>query len=62
MATKTKPKVPRSFAVDEDVWNRAKERAEREGITISRVLSLLVQGYADGQVPTPRQVTTFDKP
>ena len=61
MATKTKPKVPRSFAVDEDVWKRAKARAEREGITISRVMSLLVQGYADGQVPTPRTVTTFDE-
>lgn len=59
MATKTKPKVPRSFAVDEAVWVKAKARAEKEGMSISRLLNLLVQGYAEGQVPTPRTVTTY---
>lgn len=43
----------RSIRVDADTWELAKDRAEREGMTISRVLYLLTEGYARGEISAP---------
>lgn len=44
----------RSVRIDDETWNMAKQRAEAEGVTISRVLSLLTEGYARGKVQLPK--------
>lgn len=44
----------RSVRIDDELWNRAKDRAGKEGVTISRATYLLVEGYALGLVNLPR--------
>lgn len=51
----------RSVRIDDMTWDKAKTRAESEGVTISRVLSLLVEGYARGMVDLPRVQMVYPK-
>lgn len=45
----------RSVRVRKGVWTKAQRRAHREGLSVSRVVGLLAEGYADGQItPTTR--------
>lgn len=48
--------VPRSVRVSRRRWDKAKERAEGEGVTISRVAQELIEGYAEGMIDRPRMV------
>jgi len=43
----------RSVRVSNLSWSGAQKRATAEGRTMSAVVSLLVQGYAEGQVNLP---------
>lgn len=52
----------RSIRIDTEVWDRAKRRARSEGVTISRVLSLLTEGYAKGMINLPRIQIVYDNP
>ena len=49
----------RSVRVADDTWAAAKTRAAGEGVTISHVLSLLVEGYAKGEVDVPTVAMDF---
>lgn len=55
------PKVPRSFRLEEPVWTAARARAKREGTTLNRVVSDLVEGYARGiyELPEHRLLRKF---
>ena len=51
----------RSFRVRPGAWEKAKERAEAVGVTMSHVVGELVEGYAAGyyNLPTQRIVREF---
>lgn len=46
----------RSIRISDVRWHKAKERAEREGATISRVAQELIEGYAEGHLHRPQMV------
>jgi|NGEPerStandDraft_6_1074524.scaffolds.fasta_scaffold169658_2 antitoxin component of RelBE/YafQ-DinJ toxin-antitoxin module len=52
----------RSVRISDGVWAKAKARSEREGVTVSRVASLLIEGYADGALNLPVTVLIYDNP
>lgn len=39
----------RTVRIDDDVWARARARAEKEGISVSFVVSAILGEYADGK-------------
>jgi hypothetical protein len=43
----------RSVRISDEVWEKAKRRAAYEGVTVSHVMALLCQGYAEGRVNMP---------
>jgi hypothetical protein len=45
--------------VADDTWLAAKTRAASEGVTISHVLSLLIEGYAKGEIDVPAVAMDF---
>jgi hypothetical protein len=47
-----------SIRCPDDVWEKARRRAEMEGRTISHAAALLIQGYAEGRVDLPKTVFT----
>lgn len=51
----------RSVRIDDQTWEMAKRRAEAEGVTISRVLTLLTEGYAQGKVALPQVKVIYGK-
>jgi hypothetical protein len=53
----------RSVRISDGVWGaKAKAWSEREGVTVSRVASLLIEGYADGALNLPVTVLIYDNP
>lgn len=48
-----------SIRVKNGVWIKARKRAKKEGIAVSRVAGLLIEGYALGQI-SPRVELTFE--
>lgn len=66
MASKTtkaaRVKVPtsvRSVRVGDDVWQAARARASREGVTVNFVLGQILEGYAGGHLDLPTVTKTF---
>jgi len=51
----------RSIRIGDDTWLRAKKRAEAEGLTISRAMSMIVEGYAHGKIDLPRVQMVYPK-
>lgn len=51
----------RSFVVDEEMWEAAKIKAEKDGLKISEVLRMLVDGYRRGhyELPTVKTTVTY---
>lgn len=49
----------RSVRVPAEVWQAAKARATAEGVTVSYVLRLLVDGYSKGLLDLPTITTTY---
>ncbi len=43
-----------TFRIDDLTWNKARLRATREGLSISRVIATLLDGYAHGHIDMPR--------
>jgi hypothetical protein len=52
----------RSVRIADEVWERARRRASLEGVTISHVLSLMVEGYASGLLDMPRTQVVYAPP
>lgn len=55
MSEEDKPRS-RSIRISDVRWYKAKRRAEREGVTISRVAQELIEGYAEGDLDRPQMV------
>lgn len=54
----------RSVRVADELWAQAKARAKQDGVTISYVVQMLVNGYALGEFDLPeiKVVTVYGKP
>lgn len=60
MATTPKSKlVIRSFRVEDTIWERLRERAERDGVPMSYVLTVLADGYGRELIDLPRTQLVF---
>ena len=59
MADQSKYPKSRSFRVDDDVWDKARERAESEGTDMSKVLLAFTASYAAGIIDAPQAVTQY---
>jgi hypothetical protein len=44
----------RSVRISDEAWAAARNRANREGVTISHVLSTIIDGYGSGQLDLPK--------
>lgn len=53
---------PRSVRVSDELWERARRRAIFEGVNISQVVALLVEGYGNGQLDLPEVRKVYGKP
>jgi len=49
----------RSVRISDEVWARARNRAAREGVTISHVLLSIVEGYGAGAVDLPKVSVSY---
>lgn len=52
----------RSLRCSDEVWDAARRRAAYEGVTISHVLNLMVEGYAQGLLDMPRVRVMYQPP
>lgn len=53
------PKGSHSVRVHDDVWAKARRRAELEGTTINGVVELIIEGYSQGLVNLPKITKTY---
>lgn len=60
MASKQKNSPTRSIRIDEETWGAAKRRAESEGVSVSRALYLLTEGYSRGMINLPKVRLVYD--
>lgn len=59
--TKTMKPV-RTTRIPDDVWDVARARAEKDGVSMSQMMQRLVEGYARGKIALPRVELVYDKP
>lgn len=52
---------PRSFRVGDEVFDRAKLRAEHEGITMSIAVKTFLEAYGKGMMNLPKRVLRYDR-
>ena len=43
-----------SVRTPNDIWDKAKRRAQHEGVTMNYVLASILEGYANGLMDLPR--------
>jgi len=44
---------PRFIRINDDLWEKAQRKAERQGTNVSTVVRGLLIGYVDDEQPTP---------
>ena len=57
-----KTMLPRSFRIEQGIWDKARARAESEGVSVSAVIADLVEGYSRGVYDLPRTKITKQFP
>lgn len=50
-----------SFRCNGDVWTMSRERAEKEGVTVSHVINEFLEGYALGKINLPTVIKSYDQ-
>lgn len=50
----------RSVRVSDEVWEAARERATSEGVTLTRVIVSILEGYGQGKVNLPTVHVDYD--
>jgi hypothetical protein len=53
------PKQSHSVRVHDDVWAKAKRRAELEGTTVNGVVEEILEGYGAGLINLPKITKTY---
>lgn len=67
-APETKPRrvkgqMPtRSVRISDEIWERGRNRAEFEGVTVSHVIYSLLEGYSKGLLNMPKTQVTYSQP
>lgn len=57
------PEAPvRSVRVGNELWEKARRRADYEGLTMSGVLYAMVEGYAAGLLDMPKTQVVYVQP
>lgn len=57
------PESPvRSVRIDNVLWDKARSRAEEEGVTMSEVLAAFTRGYADRHINMPQVHVVYEEP
>lgn len=51
-----------SVRTTDDLWARAKKRAEGEGVTLNHVMNEILEGYARGMINLPKVVKQYQVP
>lgn len=49
----------RSVRLSNEVWFKARSRAEHEGTTVSYVIQSLLEGYSSGMLNLPKVTKTY---
>jgi hypothetical protein len=49
----------RSVRVSDEAWEKARRRAQYEGVTMSRMVALIVEGYGAGLIDLPKTTVTY---
>lgn len=44
----------RTTRIGDEVWEKAKKRAESDGVSMSQLMNTLVEGYSEGKIDLPR--------
>lgn len=44
----------RTTRIGDAVWEKAKKRATRDGVSMSQLMNTLVEGYSEGKIDLPR--------
>ena len=52
----------RSVRVGDDVWQAARKRADKEGVTINYVLGQILEGYSQDLLDLPTVTKTYATP
>ena len=64
----TRPRRPkgstpaRSVRVSDEAWEKARSRAEYEGVTVSHVAAVLIEGYSKGLINMPKVQVVYEPP
>jgi hypothetical protein len=61
-ATRKPATSVRSVRVRDDIWQAARKRATREGVTVNYVLGQLLEGYSRDLLDLPTVTKTYAKP
>ena len=51
----------RTSRISDAVWNKARERAREDSVSMSRMISLLVQGYGERAISLPTVKLVFEE-
>lgn len=49
----------RTTRINDAVWDKAKVRAARDGVSMSQMMYTLVEGYSEGKIDLPRMVMVY---
>lgn len=52
----------RSVRISDEVWDRARNRAAYEGVTVSHVIFSLLEGYSKGLLNLPQVQVKYQQP
>lgn len=52
----------RSVRIDDETWERSRNRAAYEGTTVSHVINALLEGYSKGLLDLPKVTVQYKQP
>ena len=52
----------RSIRVEDEIWEKAQRRAQFEGVAMTHVVGMLIEGYATGQLHLPKVQLVYGAP
>lgn len=52
----------RTTRIGDDIWEAAKVRASKDGVSMSQMMLRLVEGYSKGKIALPRVEMVYDQP
>lgn len=44
----------RTSRISDPVWTKAQKRASKDGVSMSQLMNMLVEGYSEGKIDLPR--------